>query len=210
MSDRYEWASLVKRAPSVYHRWEWSEQSRRRVASLCLKLNIESCYLRVWAGDVLVAMPMLKIEDIWYNTPRAEPVVLEGHTDDPLAVIDEATEEYGEDVVYIDDSAQLAEIAALEWQLNSDADDHRNRQSLIPSDLAQMRSCLRFADDETADMWFEAVQWLDRSGIKARFVEYRRNDEPIGWGVYADHLGELVPLAVGHVEHEVPPWTSPR
>lgn len=210
VNDRYEWSSLAQRAPEVYHRWEWSEQSRRRVASLCPHLKVESAYLRVWSGDALVAMPILLIDDIWYNTPRSTPLVLSGCHGNPLAAIDEATEDLGEDVVFIDDSDQLKVTTALEWRLNIDADDHRNRQSLIPSDLAEMRLRLRFADDQTSDIWFEAIQWLDRSGLKAKFIEYRRNGEPVGWGVYVDHLDELVCLAAAHVEFDVPAWTSER
>lgn len=210
VSDRYEWSSIAQRAPEVYHRWEWSEQSRRRVAHLCPHLKIESAYLRVWSDDALVAMPILLIDDIWYNTPRSTPLVLSGEHVDPLAVIDEATEEYGDDVVFIDDSGQLELITGLEWRLNVDADDHRNRQSLIPADLAEMRLRLRFPDDTAADCWFDAIQWVDRSGLKAKFVEYRRNSEPIGWGIYVQHLDDLVCLAAAHVEFEVPTWTSER
>jgi hypothetical protein len=210
VSDRYEWSSLAQRAPEVYHRWEWSEQSRRRVAHLSPHLKIESAYLRVWADDALVAMPILFIDGIWYNTPRSTPIVLSGSHADPMSVIDEATEEYGEDIVFVDDSEQLKVTSALEWRLNVDADDHRNRQSLIPSDLAEMRLRLRFADDKIADIWFEAIQWVDRCGLKAKFIEYRRNSEPIGWGVYVEHLDELVCLAAAHVEFEVPTWTSNR
>lgn len=210
VGDRYEWSSLARRAPSVYHRWEWSEQSRRRVTRFCPGVNVETAYLRVWHDEALIVCPILLIGDLWYNTPRAEPVLIQGAVDDAWQAIDEATEEYGELIIHRDDSEQLAEIQALEWQLNADADDQRNRQTLIPSDLDDMRFRLRFADDLTSELWFEAVQWLGRSGLDARFVEYRRNDEPIGWGIYAAHLGELTCLAAAHVEFEVPTWVSQR
>src|SRR6056297_3067448 len=90
VTDRYEWASLAQRAPSIYHRWEWSEQSRRRVAHLLPHLTVTTAYLRVWAADTLVACPVLSIDDIWYNIPRSEPLVLDGGPVDPLRVIDEA------------------------------------------------------------------------------------------------------------------------
>mgnify|MGYP001552974099 CR=1 FL=1 len=210
VADRYEWASLSKRAPSVYHRWEWSEQSRRRVAHLLPHLDVDTCYLRVWADDSLVCLPLLGIDDIWYNVPRSVPLVIDGPSVDPEFVINEAAEDDGTDIVIIDDSEQLSALEALEWALNRDADDHRTRQALIPRDVDEMRVRLRFADDETADTWYEAITWVDRSGLTARFIEYRRNDEPIGWGIYVEHLGELVLLAAAHVDHEVPPWTSQR
>lgn len=210
VGDRYEWASLAKRSPSVYHRWEWSEQSRRRVAHLLPHLTVETAYLRVWADDTLVAVPLLGIDDIWYNVPRSTALVLDGPDLDPWAVVNEAAEDDGADIVFIDDTEQLQTNEALEWALNRDADDHRSRQALIPTDIDEMRLRLRFADDACCATWFEAITWVDRSGLAARFVEYRRNDEPIGWGVYVEHLGELTLLAAAHVEHEVPPWTSLR
>jgi len=210
VGDRYEWASLAKRSPSVYHRWEWSEQSRRRVAHLLPHLNVETAYLRVWADDSLVAVPLLCIDDIWYNVPRSTPLVIDGPDVDPEFVINEASEEDGSDIVFVDDSQQLQVIDALEWALNRDADDHRSRQALIPADIAEMRLRLRFIDETTSDIWFEAISWVDRSGLTARFIEYRRNDEPIGWGVYVEHLDQLVLLAAAHVEHDVPAWTSER
>ncbi len=211
VGDRYEWASLSKRSPSVYHRWEWSEQSRRRVAHLLPHLTINICYLRVWADTSLVAMPMMMIdEDIWVNVPRSAPLVIDGPAVDPLAVVNEAADDDGADIVFIDDSEQLSTIEALEHELNRDADDSRTRQGLIPRDVEEMRIRLRFTDDDAAERWFEAIQWVDRSGLKARFVEFRRNDEPIGWAVYVEHLNELTPLAAAHVNYDVPEWTSPR
>ena len=211
VADRYEWASLSKRSPSVYHRWEWSEQSRRRVARLLPHLDIDICYLRVWADDSLVAMPMLMIDEgIWFNTPRSTPLVIDGPPVDPFLVVDEAAEEDGADIVFIDDSEQIVTIEAVEHELERDADDSRTRQGLIPRDIEEMRLRLRFADDIDAEMWFEAIQWVDRSGLNARFIEFRRNDEPIGWAVYVEHLNDLTLLAAAHVDREVPPWTSPR
>jgi len=210
VSDRYEWVSIACRAPSVYHRWEWAEQSRRRAAHLLPHLDVDVSYLRVWSGDTLVSCPMLMIDDVWFNVPRAVPLVVEGGPIDPIRVImDAASEDFEIDL--IDDSKQLDNIDAVEWELNADADDTRSRQALAPPDVAIMRHRLTFPTEFDADTWFDALKWVERSGLAdVWFVEFRRNDEPIGWHTHTTHLGETVVLAAAHVEHIVEPWTSQR
>lgn len=212
VTDRYEWTSLARSAPSVYHSWEWAEQSRRRVAHLVPHLAVSVSYFRLWVDDdALIAVPVLTIDGMHYNVPRSEPHVLEGGpVDDLFALIDDAADADGTDIEFVDDTEQLDIIRALEWDLQADADDYRARRTLADTDVAEMRSRLRFADDDTADCWFDAVKWVDRSGLDVSFVEYRRNDEPIGWAVYAVHNGDAEVLAAAHAEFHVPPWTSLR
>lgn len=210
VSDRYEWASLAQRAPSVYHRWEWSEQSRRRVAHLVPHLTVASAYLRVWFADTLAACPVLLIDDIWFNSPRATPLIIEGGPADPVRILIRGADDSDEILVLIDDSDQTRTLDALHWELESDADDSRVRRALIPADVDAMRSRLMFESVESRDMWFEGVEWACRSGLEVRLVEYRRNGEPIGWDLTATHLHESTVLAAAHVEQIVPAWTSPR
>lgn len=210
VSDRYEWASLAQRAPSVYHRWEWTEQSRRRVAHLLPHMTIETAYMRVWEADTLAACPVILIDDMWYNTPRAAPLIIEGGPADPDRIIEQAAEEENVDLILVDDSDQIEALEALRWELEADCDDHRSRRALIPADVEAMRARLTFESVEARDMWFDGIQWACRSGFDIHIVEYRRNGEPIGWDVTAVHLHEPTVLAAAHVEQLVPAWTSPR
>lgn len=208
--DRYEWASIAQRAPSVYHRWEWSEQSRRRVAHLLPHLAVDVAYLRVWDDRTLVACPVILINDEWFNVPRAVPLVIEEGPADPDRVLLAAADSDDVDLTLVDDSEQLAALEALQWELAVDSDDYRNRASLIPADVAAMRSRLSFESADAQAMWFEGILWACRSGLDVKIVEYRRNQEPIGWTVMAVHLNEPVVLAAAHVEQIVPAWTSAR
>lgn len=210
VSDRYEWASLVQRAPSVYHRWEWSEQSRRRVAHLLPHMTVETAYLRVWDHDTLAACPLILIDDTWFNTPRAAPLIIEGGPADPDRIIEQAAEDENIDLILVDDTDQVDALEALRWELSADCDDYRSRRALIPADVEIMRARLTFESIEARDLWFDGIQWACRSGLEVQLVEYRRNGEPIGWDLTALHLHEPTVLAAAHVEQIVPAWTSPR
>lgn len=210
VSDRYEWASMTQRAPSVYHRWEWSEQSRRRVAHLMPHMKIDTAYMRVWDGDTLVAVPVILIDGTWFNVPRSAPLVLEGGPANPTTIIVEAADDENEDVVIVNDDNQIQALDALRWELAADADDYRRRRSIIPEDLHGMRARLTFDTVDACDMWFEGIEWAYRSGLDVTLIEYRRNDEPIGWELTVTHLGEPTVLAAAHVERPVEAWTSPR
>lgn len=209
VSDRYEWASMTLRAPSVYHRWEWSEQSRRRVAHLNPHLTVDIAYLRVWDGDTLVACPVLMIDDVWYNSPRATPLVLDGGPADASRIIAYAVDD-NVDLVLIDDAEQTEALEALRWELNADADDYRRRRSIIPTDLHAMRARLSFESEDVCVIWFDGIEWAYRSGLDVTLTEYRRNDEPIGWELTVEHLGEPTVLAAAHVDRLVEAWTSLR
>ena len=211
IADRYEWAATARHARSVYHRWEWTEQSRRRVAFLFPRVKVASAYLRVWLGDTLVGCPVLSIDGIWFNTPRSTPLVIDGPGCDVHTAIAEAIEYTKDDVVIVDDTEQLRQLEAIRWELTIDSTDCRSRRSITPSDLTGMARALTFDTDTTGELWFDGIRWVSQSGWDIRLDEYRRNDEPIGWTITTPDPSEGVTvLAAAHVEQIVPPWTSLR
>lgn len=207
VSHPFEWSSITNRVSSVYHQWGWAEQSRRRVARIISDVDV--AYLRVWSHDSLVTCPLILIDDVWFNVPRSQPLVLDGPPVDPIAVIESAADIENVDIELVNDCDQIAELRQLAWQLAHDADDVRSRRSFAPADVQAMSAVLNFASDEAAEAWFEAVGWVWRSGFDARLVEYRRNDEVIGWTIDVDY-GDIATVAAGHVEWVVADWTSPR
>lgn len=210
VSDRYEWASLTKQVPSLYHQWEWAEQSRRRIVRELPTLPIDSAYLRIWAGDTLIGCPVVQIDDVWFNAPRALPMCLLGEPLPAAALAEWAADDDGCILIVVDDSPQIADIHATRWLLECDADDLRSRRSLAPIDIKTMLTRLSFESEHARDTWVEAVGWVWRAGWNARLIEYRRNDEPIGWSVEVEHTDSVTVLAAAHVEMIVADWTSPR
>lgn len=206
VSDRFEWSSMTNDA-ALYHRWEWSEQSRRRVARQLPTTTVGAAYLRIWVHDTMITCPVILIGDIWYNTPRAQPMTVVGDPISPADVIDDLDV----DVVIVDDTAQLTAITTIAERLTDHADETRSRRSVTAAETATMRSRLAFADAESGDTWFEGVEWIWRTGWDARLIEYRRCRQPIGWTVEVSHKNAAATVvAAAHVDEVVPAWTSPR
>lgn len=206
VDDRFEWSSLTKETPSIYHLWEWSEQSRRRVQRQLPTRTVDSAYLRIWVHDSMIGCPVIHIDGIWYNTPRSSPLTLVGEPIDPFAVFDALDD----DVFLIDDSEQIDSIAALSAQLGADADSTRSRRSIAPSDIEAMRRQLVFPSADASEIWFEGVEWAWRTGWDTTLVEYRRAETIIGWTVEVHRQGAPAVVAAARCDQIVPEWTSPR
>lgn len=210
VEDPFEWSSITNRVGSLYHQWGWAEQSRRRVSRQLPHLTVDAAYLRIWEDDTLIAVPLILIDDIWYNAPRSIPMVISGPPIDPTPVIDQAADWSGTDIVVIDDGQQIARIVATAWELREDADEIIERRSFTPADAERMAEHLTFADERSAAVWFEAVAGLWQAGWDCRLCEYRRHAAPIGWATVVLVADRRVCVAAAHIEHVVAEWTSPR
>src|SRR5687768_2535951 len=177
ITDRSEWDSLSRLSGSIYHHYDWTAHTARRLEGFG---PVTFGYLRMWDGDSLIGCPVVKFCDRWFNTPRAVPAILSGGEADAIAVVSAAHSKLLKmRGVNVDpDVGLLYEIAARRRRVER-GEPVRVFKSMLPSEIKQMVGASS-SPEPVQDVWVQAVVWLWRAAWETSVVSWNG-----GWTIHA-------------------------
>lgn len=214
MTERFEWSSLARLADSYAHEWSWAQQCASRVRPLVFyRADVTVAYLRVWHGDVMFGCPVVQMSDgvrrRRFNVPRSSPTRLAGDGAAPEAA--EVLAAAFPEVQLYDDSAELAELAAIASRLRRRSDRDDRSWSLTAGLATTINSIVKWDSADERELWLDQLDQTWRGAWKLSAVTHQRNAKTIGV-VFEVHRHGWDPEVITAVraKHPAPPWLSQR
>lgn len=222
VESQWEWQSLSNLADSPYHDPAWTYQSVARIR-LQARASVSCGYVRVWHSDTMIGCPVIRVNDRWFNSPRASPTVLSGPpVDEPSRHIMQSAAKVrdpGRELVGINgivishDTSQLAEIARAAQALDERAVSHRDHLSLTKTEITLLAKTIPWQTDDEWQHWVDVITRLWRAGSWKMTMRshFDGDQQPIGFTIWIERPnGSTACLSALTCHAPVPAWASPR
>ena len=221
VTDQWEWASIAKLVPTVYHEQSWTLASVTRIRAQT-SLPVSFGYARVWVSETMVGCPLIRLGNRWFNTPRAAPLVLQGTHLNAAAALKRACARDGDPVAarlrlhkrleLHDDHELVAGIERVRLALDVRTASRRTYRAMSSREIGAMVRSLHWSDPYTAEEWDAAVRACWKAGSWTTAVDVHRDDagDTIGYTVWVSRSAGSECVAAALVGENTLAWTVSR
>lgn len=222
ITDQWEWASIAKLVPTVYHEQSWTLASVSRIRAQT-SLPVSYGYARVWVGrDTLVGCPLIRFGNRWFNTPRAAPLVLAGcRLNAASALLRAAGRSRDPTVARLrlrdhlelhDDHELVRDIDRTRLLLDVRTATCRRYRSMSTREINLMVRSLSFPDPHVGPEWGAAIKACWNAGSWTTTVNVHADEDgaTIGFSVWVQRPASTECVAAALIDQPVPAWTSYR
>lgn len=222
ITDQWEWASIAKLVPTMYHEQSWTLASVSRIRSQT-SLPVSYGYARVWVGhDTLIGCPLIRFGNRWFNTPRAAPRVLAGtHLNAASALLRAAGRSRDPVVARLrlrdhlelhDDHDVVRNIDRARLLLDARTATSRRYRTMSAREINLMVRSLSWATPDLGPEWGAAIRACWNAGAWTTTVNVHADSAgtTIGYTVWVERPASTECVAAALIDHQVPAWTVIR
>jgi hypothetical protein len=221
VTDQWEWASIAKLVPTVYHEQSWTMASVTRIRAQT-SLPVSFGYARVWVAKTMVGCPLIRLGNRWFNTPRAAPLVLQGTNLNAAAALKRACSRSKDPIAarlrldghleLHDDQELVASIERTRLALDARTVHRRRYRAMSGREIDHMVRSLNWEDPYLAIEWAAAVRTCWRAGSWTTAVDVHHDDtgDTIGYTVWVSRPAGSECVAAAAVDEYAPAWTVSR